>query len=512
MGIGNIGIDSISTLATLILVRSYSLHPAAKRWLFVCAMLAAGEYCAFKIFSLGPLWPVAFVLAVFTVLLGYAFAVPFWLEAGVFLLGLGLGMIAAAERYAMTSAFCLHPVGRPPIVKLFVEEDAAEKITKAGKRSVSFNSSCKGVKLKVVGYIAEGETPPKAGETWIFSGMIQPAKQEESMQRRTVFASGRNSRFERCNGPEAMPFRIKRFAKRMRKNLSTRLGVGMCGEYPETALARAMFLGERGGISQREKEMFISAGVFHVFAISGLHVAIVAKVLMFFSAFLGCTRRWAGLVVIPAIWGYVAMTGLLPSAMRAAIMASGYFIAPMIWRSPDILKAWVLTFIATHIATPALIMDIGANYSFAVMLSIALYLDLAARFEVSGWKAALGISFMAWAAGVPISARNFGRFTPGGLIASPLVIPLASAAVVCESLGILASFISHRLAGMLNVITARIINMMTSLSGLVASLPLSDFKVRNWSLGECAAWYFVVSASAWLVMHITKRRRENWWM
>ena len=490
-------------------MHSLSLHPASVRWLMLCALLAAGEYFAFKIFFLGPIWPVATAVTFLVATLGYAFEMPLWIEVSTLLLGMSAGMMAASADKAVINNLSMHSAASPPLVRLFVEEDSVEKITKNGKRSLTFNSHLGNVRLKVIGYLEEGEEAPKAGQTWLFSGIIQPVKGDDPSRRRTLVAAGIHSRFERDRSPPAGLACLMAKAKHLRKNLSSRMSTRLHEDRPETALARAMFLGERNAMTKRDKEIFTSAGVFHVFAISGLHVAIVAKIAMFLSSFLFVTRRYIGLVVVPVVWAYVVITGMFPSAVRAAIMASAYFAATMVWRRPNILKAWVFTFLATHIVCPGLVVDVGANYSFAVMLAISLFLDLAARYEISNIGVALGVSVFAWAAGVPISAHIFGRFNLGGLLASPVVIPLATLAVIFESLGILASFISVWIADIANVLSVLIISLMTFIAEAVSKIPFSDIKTRNWTIIECFLWYLWMAGIAAALMYAARKHRDN---
>jgi competence protein ComEC len=91
----------------------------------------------------------------------------------------------------------------------------------------------------------------------------------------------------------------------------------------------------------------------HVFAISGMHIAMIAAILIgfqrgtWFPEFfiewwtrrvpevgLGLSRAWAGGLAIPAIWFYTATTGWQASAVRSTIMCT-VIIVGWIWRRPN---------------------------------------------------------------------------------------------------------------------------------------------------------------------------------
>lgn len=273
----------------------------------------------------------------------------------------------------------------------------------------------------------------------------------------------------------------------LRHELSERLELGLEHNRSLAGLNRAILLGEREHLSRRTKRLFVSAGTIHVFAVSGLHVMIVAWTLVYLLLFLRVPFRVAGLVALPILWGYVAVIGAPPSSVRAALMASFYFSAPLFWRRPDALVAWELTFLTVHVVHPENIANVGSLLSFTVMFAILLTAR-AARNLSSRWQGAL-VSLAAWGAGVPIAAHVFGRITPGGLLANLALIPAATVTVVSGVLGLLASFVSDSLAGHLNNLSALFTEAMVAVSGFVAALPGANFVTRPWTYAECAAWY-----------------------
>lgn len=81
-----------------------------------------------------------------------------------------------------------------------------------------------------------------------------------------------------------------------------------------------MPLGKKAAIPPDQKDRFILAGAMHLFAISGLHVAIVAGLFILLLRLLPAPR-WAETTLVPTLlFLYVQITGGAPSAIRAFIM------------------------------------------------------------------------------------------------------------------------------------------------------------------------------------------------
>jgi len=289
----------------------------------------------------------------------------------------------------------------------------------------------------------------------------------------------------------------------VKHDLSQRIGLGLAHDRETVALERAILLGERDRLPQRTKQIFVESGTMHVFAISGLHVMAIADVLAHVLSLAFLPRRFVGLTAIPLLWGYVALIGAPPSAVRAAIMATFSFLAPLFWRKPDGIRSWALTFLLVHLLSPQLIVHVGNVLSFAVMLAIVLV----GKFTRSmrRWQQTLLVTLAAWAVGVPIAARMFGQVTPGGMLANLVLLAAAKLTVVTGVLGLGLSYLSKTVAAHLNNLSALGIRLMVLIADIVARLPGSHFETGCWSLLTCAEWYAALVLIAYLVHRIRSR-------
>ncbi len=291
-----------------------------------------------------------------------------------------------------------------------------------------------------------------------------------------------------------------------KRDFLRRAGLGLEPGSDAVRMNRAILLGEKRGLPRGAKRTFIESGVIHVFAISGLHVMIVARVLMFFAALAFVPYRLQGAVSAPFVWGYVALVGFTPSAVRAALMATLCFSAPLFWRRPDALSAWAVAFLAVHVVNPHQIGDVASQLSFTVMLALVVA-DRVSRDVGAGLVRAVYFTLVAWAAGVPIAAATFGRVTPGGVVANLLLVAAAGYSVAAGAVGVVASFVWEPLAAHLNNLSAVVSGAMVAVSGVVSRMPWSNIEVEPWGAAECAGWYVALGLALYLV-HRARARRD----
>lgn len=459
--------------------------------------LALGEAAALFLPVMAGFWPWALVLTVLVILFGYGWEVSLWGYAATALLGFSVASSHLADRRQLLG---LTAGGRGPFVcEVVLREDPRPR---GDWYSVEVAAS--GQDLRVV--FPSEDVRPRAGDVWRFVGWLE-RKPLTDFTRRKLWVKGTGSEARRLRA--AGPWSAWTLFARVRADLSRRLGIGL-GHAPGVAnLNRAILLGERRGLDFETRNVFAAAGTTHVFAISGLHVMCVAGILFAIAVVCGVPVRWTGVALIPILWCYVVLVGAAPSAIRAAAMATLYFFAPVFWRKSSGLVVWSLVFIAVHLLHPLQIADVGSCLSFAVMLTLILFGRWYREVVPSRRGEVLAISCATWAAGVPIVAVVFGRFTPGAIFANLFLLPVAGLSVFASALAVGASFVSSALASVLNNAAALATSVMVGVSRLVAAVPCASAEVSPWTLWQCAAWYLVLVLSLYLIRSVVLRRRRG---
>lgn len=137
------------------------------------------------------------------------------------------------------------------------------------------------------------------------------------------------------------------------------------GELGETfPLFGALFFGVKDEEFQKDVLHFQETGVYHLFCVSGFHIALLGTLLFsVFRRFL--PRRLIVFVVLPFTFLYLAFCGFVASASRAWIMASLLLFGRWIGRTVNPLGTLLSAFFLMFLCEPQILFDPGAQLSFA---------------------------------------------------------------------------------------------------------------------------------------------------
>jgi ComEC/Rec2-related protein len=147
-----------------------------------------------------------------------------------------------------------------------------------------------------------------------------------------------------------------------------------------TSAINGMVLGLRHQTADDIEEPFQQTGTLHLFAVAGLHVGIVARLLWIMATMARLPRKWATLLVIPALLFYAAVTGLHTSSVRAAVMSAvllGGFIVERKAFAFNGLAAAATLILAWNTQE---LFAVGFQLSFSVVAAILLLHEPTFRF------------------------------------------------------------------------------------------------------------------------------------
>ena len=484
------------------------------------AVLIAGEAAGFSIPHAALAWPWIAAIAAWALAAAWGWGARHLRWAAIFAAGAVLALRTEAKlmRALDENAGLYGPRGA---VELHVDGNVSEpRRLKNGGWRIFFASHIGPMPLTVAIPANPHAPPPSAGEIWSIDGAISWRTDESKRyDRRTLWVR------RRCDAQRVAattPWNPRAQWENVGAELARRAGAGLEWNEELAALNRAILLGRRTDLPQERRRMFADAGTIHVFAISGLHVMVVAYFLRELLMRLDVPEGARGLICLPLVAAYVALTGARPSAVRAATMVAFMLVAPVFGRRPNALAAWSVTALVVYGLSPERLFDIGCTLSFTVMLGIVLWIKWTRT--LSPWFrpgsrparicAGLGVSLAAWIAGAPITAHAFGRFTPGGLLANIAVMACAQLMVKTGLGALAASLVCLPLAAILNNFAAAFTWAMAFASKCVAALPGATFEVEPWTAGACIAWYAAWAAALVLVGRVLPQRTlapRRWW-
>lgn len=135
---------------------------------------------------------------------------------------------------------------------------------------------------------------------------------------------------------------------------------------PSSELIVAVLLGDKSLLSSETRESFTDAGVAHLLALSGMHVAIIMGIILtlLFPLRMVMGKNWIHFIAVSILWIYAYFSGLAPSTVRACIMATFIVIAMSIERKNATLNALFGSAFIILIADPTALYDAGMQLSF----------------------------------------------------------------------------------------------------------------------------------------------------
>ncbi len=140
---------------------------------------------------------------------------------------------------------------------------------------------------------------------------------------------------------------------------------------PQASLARGIVLGMRGDIPPSVKDNLIHTGTAHILAISGLHLAIVAGILLSLGIWLFGKRRYLYIwLALGVIWLYALITGMHPPVVRGAIMASLFLTAELLGRQRSAFTALALAAAVMIGINPQILWTASFQMSFLAMAGL----------------------------------------------------------------------------------------------------------------------------------------------
>ena len=143
----------------------------------------------------------------------------------------------------------------------------------------------------------------------------------------------------------------------------------------ESAILKALLLGQRQDISSDIYEDYTKAGAIHILAISGLHVGIILLILQFLLKPLGFFRYGKFLqtvLILCVLWGFAMVAGLSPSVVRAVTMFSLFAIAKGLKRTTNALNTLAVSAFILLLVRPRFCFDVGFQLSYAAVASIVI--------------------------------------------------------------------------------------------------------------------------------------------
>lgn len=294
---------------------------------------------------------------------------------------------------------------------------------------------------------------------------------------------------------------------------------------PQASLAQGIILGIRYNIPAEVRDSFVRSGTAHLLAISGLHLSIVAGILLSIGRWLFGRRHYIYIwLAMGTISFYALLTGMNPPVVRGAIMASVFLLAELLGRQRTAITTLALAGAIMIGLSPRLLWDASFQLSFLAMAGLIF---LAPPFTAWGRRLvgktigeegigvslantltdSLAVTLAATIAVWPVVAHYFGIISLAGPLATFLTLPTVPAAIICGVLAGLIGLIFLPLAQIIGWFSWLFFSYILLLVGGFASMPISAIEVGKVSTTLLIIYYSALALAIWLTTN--RRLREQ---
>lgn len=366
--------------------------------------------------------------------------------------------------------------------------------------------------------------------------MIQPDNTENSFDT-YLTDTGVHHRLTRVRWFEQTkaPNRFEVFCQRMNERFESYLRLGSPASGDLQRIYIAMLLGQKAELTPAQSERFRTSGTMHFFAISGLHIGVIATVLAQFLLLLRIPRKISPFIGLPLLYLYVEITGASPSAVRAFLMALFFWLSFALCRQRSPLAALAASAVLVLVIAPNQLWSLGFQLSYTVVLSILLFglplyeraskqlapFTFLPKSDWSLWRRLyagsqdavlllISISVSAWLASAPLSAAFFGYFSPSAIVLNVLLVNLVAVAIITGVISLSLALIGLPLmAEFINHAAWLTIDVMDRLVSANTQMPVSVITTADFNKGTAYAVltiYFILLA---FILRTNDRLNQN---
>ena len=262
------------------------------------------------------------------------------------------------------------------------------------------------------------------------------------------------------------------------------------------AIVAAIVIGDRAGLDDEVVRRLQEAGTYHVIAISGGNIAILAGLMLAAFRLAGMLGRAAMLSAIVVLVAYARLVGGGASVDRATLMAVVYFAARVIdHRSPP-LNTLALVAACLLVTQPLSLLDPAFVLTFGATLAILVAAPIVGTWNVPPRLAPVATLLMASIATevmlLPVGALVFSRVTFAGLALNFAAIPLMAIAQVAGMALVPVAVVSTRAAAALGYLAHVAAAGLVRSAELVRFAPAVIFRVAPPAVWVVAVYYVAV--------------------
>lgn len=262
--------------------------------------------------------------------------------------------------------------------------------------------------------------------------------------------------------------------------------------------AQALLIGLQENVDDELNRAYQKLGITHLFAISGLHVALVSWLFYQSLLRLGVRKQLANVILLIILPMYAILAGGAPSVWRAVTVVELVMLAQYLrWKIP-IADALAMSFILFVLLEPGAIYQVGFQLSYLATLSLVYSGRILSRYS-NWWVQSFFITFVCQLLVYPLILHHFYEISLSSFLANIIFVPLFSFVILPINLILLAvSFIPGPL---INVLFTIYEPLRVWLTEIIMWLQQSSYQM--WNPGKPTfLWLMLLYVSVFLGFYL----------
>jgi len=277
---------------------------------------------------------------------------------------------------------------------------------------------------------------------------------------------------------------------------------------PLSGLESAILFGDTRDIDEGIKEDFQRAGIYHLFAVSGLNLTLTVTFIFIIVRWLAPPPFIRLVLGFAAVLFYVWLVGYSPSVSRAAIMVIVALLSWYLARRLELINAISLAALILLIFNPYQLYDVAFQLSFGAILGIVLLTPVftgAFNPEIKRLVMPASVALSAQLAVEPLLAYYFNQLSVVSVIANiALVLPIGAITGI-GFLATIAAFVSGPMARLLFKATMPLLVYLQLGAAFFARLPGASMSLPRPSTLLIITYFSLLSLAAYSLSRLKRR-------
>ncbi len=272
-----------------------------------------------------------------------------------------------------------------------------------------------------------------------------------------------------------------------------------------SGIAYALICGNKSFISKDDKNSLKASGIYHILAVSGLHIGLIFISIQQLIKFFLSINPFSTVnlcLSLSVVWGFTVIAEMSPSSVRAALIITfisiGRSVIKEAFLHKNIIRLFWITLIINLCFNPYDIYSLGFQFSYLAYFGIIIFYEpirklLACKYHtVNKISSLMSLSISAQLMVLPMSILHFKTIPSLFVISNILTTPILPL--------IYTSFIStlcpHFMKAPFLKISEWLIIFPIKISDLINKIPYSQIIWENFNHSTCILAYTLIGITA----------------